>query len=79
MDHWRAQQFQIGRRSILLGVILLEATFLHHLEMETVIGRYGVDPTGVQVKHFALTVQWQQGRKEIFWPEELATATPILR
>ena len=52
---------------------------LRRLEMQTVIGRYGVDATGVQVKHFALTIQWQEGKKEIVWPEELATAKPIFK
>jgi branched-chain amino acid transport system substrate-binding protein len=52
---------------------------LHRLEMQTVIGRYGVDPTGVQIKHFALTVQWQKGKKEIVWPEELATKKPVFK
>ena len=49
------------------------------LQTHTVIGRYLVDPTGVQVKHFALTIQWQKGKKEIVWPEEVATAKPILK
>jgi branched-chain amino acid transport system substrate-binding protein len=49
---------------------------LQDLQMHTIIGRYGVDHTGMQVKHFALTIQWQEGKKEIVWPEEIATATP---
>ena len=52
---------------------------LRNLRTHTVIGRYGVDPTGVQVKHFALTVQWQKGVKEIVWPEDLATAKPVFK
>jgi branched-chain amino acid transport system substrate-binding protein len=31
----------------------------------------------MQVKHFALTIQWQNGKKEIVWPEEVRTAQPI--
>jgi branched-chain amino acid transport system substrate-binding protein len=52
---------------------------LSELQTHTVIGRYLVDRTGVQVKHFALTIQWQKGKKEIVWPEEVATAKPILK
>lgn len=51
----------------------------HDLETYTIIGRYHVDRTGIQIKHLSLTIQWQNGRKEIVWPEELATAKPILK
>ncbi len=51
----------------------------HDLETYTIFGRYRVDRTGIQIKHLALTIQWQNGRKEIVWPEELATAKPILK
>jgi branched-chain amino acid transport system substrate-binding protein len=50
---------------------------LQDLQMHTIVGRYQVDSTGIQVKHFALTIQWQKGRKEIVWPEEAQTAQPI--
>ena len=43
-----------------------------------VIGRYGVDATGRQVRHFALNSQWQNGKLEIVWPAELATSQPQL-
>lgn len=52
---------------------------LSNLRTHTVIGRYGVDQTGIQVKHFGLTVQWQNRAKHIVWPEELATAKPIFK
>ena len=44
-----------------------------------IIGRYGVDRTGMQIKHFNIIIQWQNGKKEIVWPEELKTANPIFR
>jgi branched-chain amino acid transport system substrate-binding protein len=50
---------------------------LSELQTHTVLGRYLVDSTGMQVKHFALTIQWQNGKKEIVWPEEVRTAQPI--
>jgi branched-chain amino acid transport system substrate-binding protein len=50
---------------------------LQDLHMHTIIGRYQVDATGIQVKHFPLTIQWQEGRKQIVWPEEAQTAQPL--
>ena len=50
---------------------------LEVLQMHTVVGRYLVDATGIQIKHFPLTIQWQEGRKQIVWPEEVQTAQPI--
>ena len=52
---------------------------LSSLDTMTVMGRYGVDRDGKQVRHFAVTVQWQKGRKEIVAPAELATAKPLWR
>lgn len=52
---------------------------LSQLDAMTVMGRYGVDRDGRQVRHFAVTVQWQHGKKEIVTPAELATAKPVWR
>lgn len=52
---------------------------LSSLDTMTVMGRYGVDRDGRQVRHFAVTVQWQKGKKEIVAPAELATAKPLWR
>jgi branched-chain amino acid transport system substrate-binding protein len=52
---------------------------LSQLDTMTVMGRYGVDRDGKQVRHFTITVQWQKGKKEIVAPSELATAKPIWR
>lgn len=41
-----------------------------------IIGRYGVDSHGMQVRHFPVIVQWQNGNKEIVWPKEFRTAAP---
>jgi branched-chain amino acid transport system substrate-binding protein len=51
---------------------------LANLDTYTVLGRYAVDRTGIQVKRFDFLIQWQSGRKQIVWPEELRTATPII-
>jgi len=50
---------------------------LGSLDTMTVIGRYGVDAEGRQIRHFTTTVQWQKGKKEIVAPQELQTVKPI--
>ncbi|MCL5063180.1 MAG: amino acid ABC transporter substrate-binding protein [Nitrospiraceae bacterium] len=52
---------------------------LSAMDTMTIIGRYGVDRTGMQIKHFNLITQWQNGKKEIVWPEELRTAKPVFK
>jgi branched-chain amino acid transport system substrate-binding protein len=52
---------------------------LSTLDTITVLGRYGVDRDGRQVRHFTTTVQWQKGRKDIIGPEKLKTAAPAWR
>jgi branched-chain amino acid transport system substrate-binding protein len=52
---------------------------LSAMDTMTIIGRYGVDRTGMQIKHFNLIIQWQNGKKEVVWPEELRTAKPVFK
>ncbi len=42
----------------------------------SVIGRYGVDAAGRQVRHFPVVIQWQGGRRRVVWPADLRTAEP---
>jgi len=49
---------------------------LFSLDIYTVLGRFAVDRTGVQVKRLDMLIQWQDGRKEIVWPEEIRTRPP---
>ena len=42
----------------------------------TVFGAFRVDRDGVQVAHKMLLFQWQDGKKVIVWPEELAYNQP---
>ena len=49
---------------------------LASLDTMTLLGRYGVDRTGRQIRFFHLTTQWIDGRKEVVWPKELSTAAP---
>ena len=46
------------------------------LEMNTVFGPFRVDAGGFQVGHKALMIQWQDGKKAIVSPEELAADKP---
>lgn len=48
------------------------------LDVNTVIGRYAVDRSGLQAKRFPLIVQWQGAKREIIWPPELQTAKPLI-
>ncbi|HYM90891.1 MAG TPA: amino acid ABC transporter substrate-binding protein [bacterium] len=42
------------------------------LEMTTVYGAYKVDKDGFQIAHKMVTFQWQDGKKVIIWPDQLA-------
>ena len=53
-------------------------TALTELDTYSVLGRFAVDQTGMQIKRFEMIVQWQHGRKEIVWPEDLRTALPVM-
>jgi branched-chain amino acid transport system substrate-binding protein len=44
------------------------------LDRNTVFGAFRVDRNGLQIAHRALLFQWQEGKKVIVWPEELASA-----
>src|SRR5438552_2690036 len=46
------------------------------LEMRTVFGDYKVDQDGFQVAHRMVTFQWQEGKKVVVWPDEMAPAKP---
>ena len=52
---------------------------LASMEAMSIMGRYGVNRTGKQIKHFNLIIQWQNGRKEVVWPDVLRTAKPVFR
>ncbi|GBE00019.1 leucine-, isoleucine-, valine-, threonine-, and alanine-binding protein precursor [bacterium BMS3Abin07] len=52
---------------------------LSAMDTMSIIGRYSADRTGMQTKQFPLIIQWQKGRKEIVWPEQLKTAPPIFK
>lgn len=49
---------------------------LFKMDTMTIIGRFGVDSSGKQVRQQTFIVQWQDGRREVVWPEELRTSKP---
>ena len=52
--------------------------FIAKLDTVTVIGRFKVDPSGKQIGHSPIIIQWQNGKKEIVWPSKMQTAPPLL-
>ncbi len=52
---------------------------LFKMDIITIIGRYGIDRTGRQVRQHVFITQWQKGKKELLWHERLATAKPIFK
>lgn len=49
------------------------------IDTTTIIGRYSVDKAGTPIKHSPLIIQWQNGKKVIVSPEELATGKPMFK
>jgi branched-chain amino acid transport system substrate-binding protein len=43
------------------------------LKTKTVLGDFAVDERGFQVGQKAVTIQWQDGKQVVVWPEESAT------
>jgi len=60
----------IKRAGSLDGEKLREAIL--KIDMNTVYGGFKVDADGFQVSHKMVMFQWQEGRKVIVWPDELA-------
>ncbi len=54
------------------------ADFIKSLDTVTIIGRFKVDRDGKQTGHNTITIQWQNGRKEIVFPANMQTAPPKL-
>jgi branched-chain amino acid transport system substrate-binding protein len=46
------------------------------MDRNTVFGAFRVDRDGLQIAHKMLLFQWQDGKKVIVWPEELAPGKP---
>jgi branched-chain amino acid transport system substrate-binding protein len=46
------------------------------MDYNTVFGRFRVDADGIQIGHKYVMYQWQDGKRAIVWPEELAPGLP---
>jgi branched-chain amino acid transport system substrate-binding protein len=46
-------------------------------DINTVYGGFKVDPDGFQISHKMVTFQWQEGKKVIVWPDELAAGKAL--
>jgi branched-chain amino acid transport system substrate-binding protein len=42
------------------------------LKTKTVLGDFAVDERGFQIGHRAITIQWQDGKQVVVWPDKLA-------
>lgn len=51
--------------------------YIISLDTVTVLGRFKVDSAGMQVGHNSFIIQWQNGKKEIVWPQKMQTAQPV--
>jgi branched-chain amino acid transport system substrate-binding protein len=51
--------------------------YILSLDTVTIIGRFRVDRTGMQVGHNPILIQWQKGKKEIVYPTAMQTAAPL--
>ena len=50
--------------------------YIVSLDTVTALGRFKCDYTGRQIGHNPLTIQWQDGEKQIVYPSNLRTAEP---
>ena len=46
------------------------------VKTKTVFGDFAVDERGFQIAHKAITIQWQDGKSAVVWPDEAATSKP---
>jgi branched-chain amino acid transport system substrate-binding protein len=49
---------------------------LLQVKTQTVFGDFAVDDRGFQVAHKAVTIQWQDGKSAVVWPDAAATGKP---
>ena len=64
----------IKRAGSLEGARVREAIL--KMDLNTVFGPFKVDQDGFQVAHKTVMFQWQDGKKVIVWPEEIAPGKP---
>lgn len=63
---------EAARRSGSLDADALRTALLN-LRTTTVLGDFAIDERGYQIGHKAVTIQWQDGKQVVVWPDELAS------
>ena len=46
------------------------------LRTKTVVGDFVIDDRGFQIAHKAITIQWQDGKQVVVWPDEVVSGQP---
>jgi branched-chain amino acid transport system substrate-binding protein len=46
------------------------------MKTKTVFGEFTVDERGFQIGHKAITIQWQDGKQMVVWPDEVMAGKP---
>src|SRR5262249_8182049 len=46
---------------------------LLNVKTKTVLGDFAVDARGFQIAHKAITIQWQDGKQVVVWPDEVTS------
>ncbi len=54
------------------------AQAISKIELETVYGKFKVNPHGIQIGYRSALYQWQTGKQVLVWPDNLAQGKPIL-
>lgn len=47
------------------------------VEHGTILGPFRLRKDGTQIGHRSIIIQWQNGKKEIVWPQKMRTARPV--
>jgi len=82
LDQYAAVAFAVGEicEKALNGVFSSKYKYFREavrkLKTSTILGKYEIDPDGVQKGQKYLLIQWQDSNEKIVWPSELATASP---
>lgn len=53
--------------------------YISSINTVTIMGRFKVDHTGLQVGHNPILIQWQNGKKQIVYPTDMRTSPPQFR
>ncbi len=66
---------EAAKRAKSLDSDLVRAELLK-LKIRTAFGDYAIDQDGFQIAHKMVMIQWQDARRVVVWPDDLATGKP---